>query len=298
MTKASVWGANGYIGQHLLMVLMEKGWQITCYDIHSKLEGGFKLPYRQIDIIDPASFEDIQISNEECVFFFIGLTGTLASIENYKSFIQVNELGLLNFLNRMKALKTKAKIVFPSTRLVYRGKQNIALNEDDEKEFKTIYASSKYNGELYLKMFSELYDIKYTVFRICVPYGNLLLENYSYGTIGFFLSQAEKGQNITLYGDGSLKRTFTHVEDICLQIEDICKHESSVNECFNTCGETYSLKDVALLIAKKYNVECDYVSWTKNALLLESGDTIFNSSKIEALLQTKPKHSLEEWIFS
>ena len=39
--------------------------------------------------------------------------------------------------------------------------------------------------------------------------------NYSYGTIGFFLSKAMKKENINMYGDGELKRTFTHVYDIC-----------------------------------------------------------------------------------
>ena len=44
----------------------------------------------------------------------------------------------------------------------------------------------------------------FTIFRICVPYGNLIDELYSYGTIGFFINRAMKGQNITIYGDGSL----------------------------------------------------------------------------------------------
>ena len=110
---------------------------------------------------------------------------------------------------------------------MYKGVEDTPLHEESEKEFKTIYASSKYNGELYLKMHRLYYDIDFSVFRICVPYGNLFDANFSYGTLGFFISQASKGQPIQLYGDGSLKRTFTYVEDICNQIVRASNHPGS-----------------------------------------------------------------------
>ena len=68
-------------------------------------------------------------------------------------------IGLLNLLDHLKTLEHKPKIIFPSTRLVYKGKIGIDLTESSEKEFKTIYASSKYNGELYLNMYHNLYNI-------------------------------------------------------------------------------------------------------------------------------------------
>jgi len=296
MTKASIWGANGYIAQHLIRILIAKDWDLICYDKQDHLKGNFELPYKQIDISNNNDLDTIESYNEDYIFYFIGLTGTLGSIHNYNAFIKVNEIGILNLLNRIKDLPTKPHFVFPSSRLVYKGQKDQPLKESDEKEFKTVYASSKYNGELYLNMYQKIYSVNHTIFRIGVPYGNLMNESYSYGTIGFFLSQAMKGLNINLYGDGSLKRTFTHVEDTCSQIVEAVLNKDARNECFNILGETFSLKEIAQLIALKHNVSCEYKDWPKEALILESGDTIFNSNKIKKIIPNKLKHSFVDWI--
>src|SRR5690606_18112144 len=97
------------------------------------------------------------------------------------SFVNVNEIGLLHLLNHLSRFARMPKIVFPSTRLVYKGVKGTPLAEEAEKEFKTVYASSKYNGEQYLRMHSNLFGLDYTVFRVCVPYANLTARALSYG---------------------------------------------------------------------------------------------------------------------
>ena len=172
---------------------------------------------------------------------------------------------------------------------------NVPLHEDSEKEFKTIYALNKYHNECILKMFKAHYNIPYTIFRIGVPYGNLLSENYSYGTIGFFLKNAKHKRNITLYGDGTLKRTFTFIGDICKQILEVFEVEESNAQIYNIGGETYSLKEVATMIASKYNVDVEHVEWPAKARTIESGDTVFDSNKIEKICGNK-YFSLPNWI--
>jgi UDP-glucose 4-epimerase len=294
--KANIWGANGYIGRHLAFFLHSKGWDLTCFDIQEELAIAIDVPYHQINITDKNQIKDI---NHSCdyLFYFVGLTGTTQSFSSYEDFVKVNEIGLLNVLDSIKDMETKPRVIFPSTRLVYKGQENVPLKEDSEKEFKTIYASSKYNGELYLKMYNRLFDIDYSIFRICVPYGNIFDDNYSYGTIGFFIKRSLQDLPIPLYGDGQLKRTFTHVQDICSQIIEVISYDKSSNTCFNIKGETFSLFEVAELIAAKNNVEVTFTSWPDEALKLESGDTIFDSSKIEKFLEGKSlQYSIHEWL--
>jgi len=54
-------------------------------------------------------------------------------------------------------------------------------------------------------------------------------------------------------------------------------------EIYNLGGETYSLLEVAELVAKKYGSTVAFAEWPAQAALIESGDTIFDSTKIEAL---------------
>jgi len=189
------------------------------------------------------------------------------------------------------------RIIYPSTRLVYKGIKNTPLKEGFEKESKTIYAKNKINCERILNDYQLQHKIDYTIFRICVPYGNLLGENYSYGTIGFFINKAIKGENITIYGDGSLKRTFTHVSDISEAIIKGIEHEQTKNKIYNIgSNDSLSLLEVANLVAKKYKVGVVFVDWPEEALKIESGDTIFNDEKLQKDINYKYKYSIKDWI--
>ena len=267
---------------------------VNGYDVHENTKHHQLHNYQRIDVSNKLDIERIDF-NVDFVYYFSGLTGTDVSIGNYDKFIDVNEKGLLNVLTTIKNKEFSPKIIFPSTRLVYKGLKNKPLVENDPKEFKTIYALNKFHNENVLKMFKTYFNIPYTVFRICVPYGNLLSKDYSYGTIGFFLKKAQINQPITLYGDGDLKRTFSFVGDICDQIIQVSETTNSNGEVYNIGGETYSLLEVATIVANKFNVDVEHIDWPPMALAQESGDTIFNSNKIEKICN-QSYNSLTSWI--
>lgn len=297
MKKIAVIGANGYLGKHLIHFLRtQNDDEITGFDLSAQpyFSGS---SYHSLDIAQPDAFENVKL-DFDTIYFFSGLTGTVNSLDAYESFIDVNEKGLLNLLTAMRTQNSRAKIIFPSTRLVYKGIKNTPLGEDSEKEFKTIYASSKYNGELYLAMYRNYFGLDYSVFRICVPYGNLFDSSFSYGTTGFFITQASQGKDISLYGDGQLKRTFSYVEDICRQIVRTGEHPASSGQTYNVGGETLSLTEVAETIAARYGVGVRYVDWPELALKSESGDTIFDSTKIEQVLGVNSVATLSQWFKS
>ncbi len=219
--------------------------------------------------------------------------------DQYQGFILANEIGLLNILNHHKNCKSKARIVFPSTRLVYKGQKNVFLSEDAEKEALTIYAQTKLACESYLKMYQHNFGIEYTIFRICVPYGNLIDASYSYGTLGFFLNNAREKKNITLYGDGVQKRTFTHIEDIIACITQPIELEATKNKVINIgSNDNLSLLEVANLVAEKYGVGVDFVPFPEEALKIESGDTIFDDMLQKKLINYNYKNTLSDWILN
>lgn len=295
MKKVIFFGSEGYLGSHLIEHLNSKNYSILGFDIQDTTKSNFLKNYKKIDISNLNEIESINFK-VDYIYYFSGLTGTNISLDNYNRFIDVNEKGLLNVLTVLKNKKLFPKIIFPSTRLVYKGLKDKVLREDSEKEFKTIYALNKFHNENSLKMFKEYYNIPYTIFRICVPYGNTISDDYSYGTIGFFLTQAKNNNPITLYGDGNLKRTFSFINDICHQIISVSENVRSNGEVYNLGGETYSLLEVANMVAKKYNVDVKHVDWPPLVLATESGDTIFDSKKIEEIIGKQYKGSLTNWI--
>jgi len=294
--KCCVLGANGYLGRHMVYLLNKKGFEVLAYSFNNvrNINIPKEIPYIKVDITNQNDIKKIDF-DVDYIFLFAGLTGTLDGFNNYKNYLNVNEMGLLNILNLLKSLNKKPHCIFPSSRLVYKGSK-FPLKENDEKEAKTIYAASKISGEYYLSVYSNMYKIPYTVFRICVPYGNLFDDCFSFGTIGNFISRAKNKQNIILYGDGELRRTITHVESVCSQIIDSLGNSKIINEIFNISGEVYSLNDIAQLIAHKFGVAVEYIEWPKDSELIESGDTVFDSSKLMSIIKQDNTYTLKKFV--
>jgi UDP-glucose 4-epimerase len=280
MEKRSILiGCNGYLGRHMSFFLKSLKIYNLNLDIHNDALSGIS-NYTKFDITQKAEFEKLD-PKIDFIFLFAGLTGTERGFSDYEDFIKVNELGLLNLVTWMHMNDCKARIIYPSTRLVYKGTNKKRLAENDEKEAKTIYALNKLAAENILLLYNNLYGINYTIFRICVPYGNLFDQKRSYGTLGLFINMAIDKKEIVIYGDGKLGRTFTHVEDICKLILQSIDREDTNNEIFNIGGEELNLLEVATIVADKYNVKVKFNSWPEMSLKLETGDTIFDDSKLK-----------------
>ena len=212
--RITIVGANSYLARNLIYIMKHKKeeYELFLYDCQCQQIDGAE-NYKQVNV---CRMEEIQELNYavDSIFVFTGKTGTFEGFEKYEDFIDINEKSLLNILTGYRMYGSQAIVVFPSTRLVYKGKKE-ALREEAENEYRTVYALSKYSCEQYLKMYHQVYGIDYSIFRISIPYGSLVSNVSSYGTVQFMLDNAREGSNITLFRDGNLRRTVTYIEDLC-----------------------------------------------------------------------------------
>lgn len=289
MKKCAIIGSKGYIGSHLNWFLQQHGIIPMCYDVIECNE----FYYKQVDLTNTKDINKIDL-DVDLIFYFVGLTGTYAGFDHYEKYISINEIALLNFLTAIKNSQHRPKIIFPSTRLIYKGRDK-PLKENDTKETKTIYAVNKLACEGLLQAYKASFDIPYTIFRICIPYGNLLSKDYSFGTVGFFINKASAGLPISLYGGGNTKRTFTHMKDLCHQITTVSFMDESNGEIYNVGGETLLLKDAAAIIADKYKTTVVSTPWPERDLRIESGDTYFDDSKIVSLIGSVEYKKLKDF---
>lgn len=282
--KCAVIGANGYIGKHLAFYLEKNGAEVFRYDI-------FGENCVHCNLADRGDIEKIDL-NVDYVYMFAGKTGTYNGFEDYNTYLASNDVALLNLLDSIRKSEYRPKVIFPSSRLVYKGVER-ALKEDDEKESKTIYAVNKIACEGYLAAYANSFNIPYTIFRICVPFGNMFSTDYSFGTVGFMIKQAKVGE-ITLYGDGTMRRTLTSMEDLCFQIYEAAKRPESNNQIYNIGGNTYMLKEVAEIVAAEYGASIKYIPYPERDLKIESGSTFFDYDKISKLTGYQSKSNVKE----
>lgn len=291
--KAVIIGANSYIARNLIKVNQSKQYAnislCDCQPEHlDKIEG-----YQQIDFDDQQALEQA-IGNSDLIYFFTGKTGTMNGFYMPETFADVNERCLFSLLRAYRNVNCHAKIVFPSTRLVYKG-SDFPIPEDGAKEFRTPYAIQKYACEQYLAMYSRMFGMKYCVLRICVPYGTLVTPVSSYGTLDAFLHQAQEQGVVSVYGEGKQRRTFTYIGDLCETLWLAGLDESCVNDVFNVGGENCSIAQIAGIVAQETLSKVVQKTWDKDALKLESGSTVFDSSKLDALIGMQNTMTVQRW---
>lgn len=294
MKKVAIIGANSYIARNMICFLSNnEDIELYLYGKEEQQTDG-KTPYVQVCLSDLESVKMIDF-NVNLIYMFVGKTGSSAGFDDPDEFIDVNEKFLLHVLNEYHRQKSNAKLIFPSTRLVYQAKDG-KQREDSVKCFKTIYSINKFACEKYLEMYNNVFGLKYCILRICVPYGSIIENAYSYGTVDFMLRKSKKGENINLYGNGTQRRTLTYIEDLCKILMMVGYSECCINDVYNVGGEDYSLKEIAEEIAACYGVKVEYIPWPDVEKKIESGNTVFDSKKLDNLINWSSYQSFKEWI--
>ena len=279
--KIAIFGANGYIGRHLSRHLLGLGMSVDAFDVQpdSRIES---VRYVQCDICDMDFWSRFQPEGYSVIFFLAGLSGVERSFREAETFLKVNIGGFANLLRRLEGLGESApRLIFPSSRLVYDG--GCAVDESSLRRSRSVYAASKVACEELLSAYHDRFGVPYVVLRICVPFGDVSDSGYSYGTIGFFMSNVRERKPITVYGDGSCRKTYTSIDDVC-EIAVRCMDQSVPSGVYNVGGHEYTLREVAEMICARTGATWVSVPFPESARRVEMGNIAMDSSKLDAVI--------------
>jgi len=299
--SALVTGANGYIGKNLCFWLLQKGFKVFAVGRANSFAGSnsvdcANLTYIRADFLDQNEVNALPLSEVEMIFLMNGTTGTSRGFTEPIHYLLGNDGALLNLISAYSKQGAKGRLIFPSTRLVYEGIENTFLVEDSAKAPKTVYGINKLACEQYLRAWGNAFGIPFSIFRICVPYGQLFSEDYSYGTTGMMIEQARTKGVISLYGDGSIKRTFTHIADVCKIMVEVSQMKEAENLTINIGGpDNMPLLGLAKLVAKKFDAQVEHVEWPSMDLTIETGDTLFSDNLLKSLYKVEYENNLRDY---
>jgi UDP-glucose 4-epimerase len=150
--------------------------------------------------------------------------------------------GFRNVLTLSKATQVK-RVFYSSSSEVYGEPVEFPQREDTTPlNSRLPYAVVKNLGEIYVRTYQREYDLPFTIFRFFNTYGPLQSQDF---VISKFVSQALRGDEITVYGDGSQTRTFCYVDDsIDFQVQCL-ERDLFVNETVNV-GSDLEIKVIEL----------------------------------------------------
>jgi len=222
--KALVTGAAGFIGSHLCERLLAQGWavlgvdnfddfydqQIKRRNISACLKNkNFQLI--EADIRDSATMDKTVGSDVEIIVHLAARAGVRPSIEQPVLYADVNVNGTTVLLEAAKKHNV-IKFIFGSSSSVYGNNEKVPFSEGDSVDFPiSPYAATKKAGELICYTYHHLYGIHITCLRFFTVYGPRQRPDLA---IHKFAKLIEQGKSIPVYGDGTMMRDFTYIDDI------------------------------------------------------------------------------------
>ncbi len=238
---AVVTGGAGFIGSHMVDLLLADGFQVHVVDNfagghRSNLNHHADNPDLKIVEADIRNIESIKTAFDGArfVYHFAGIGDVVPSIERPIDYMATNVQGTVHVLECARAAKVE-KFVYAASSSCY-GLADTPTTESHTAQPEYPYALSKYQGEQAVMHWHQVYGLPANSVRIFNAYGTRVRTTGAYGAVfGVFLRQKLAGKPFTVVGDGTQQRDFIYASDLARAFHAAALTEAS-GEIYNAGG--------------------------------------------------------------
>jgi len=253
--KTIVTGGAGFIGSHLVELLLEKGHSVLVLDNFitgrpenlAHLKNNQNLKLIQLDV---SEFDKIKgyFKNIDWVFHLAALADIVPSVEEPLKYLKNNINSTVSVLEASRQAGIK-KFIYAASSTCYGIAKTFPTPETAPLKPEYPYAFTKYLGEQIALHWNQVYKLPVVSLRSFNVYGPRSRTSGTYGAVfGVFLAQKLAGKPFTVVGDGSQTRDFTFVKDVVRAFLAAAESEIS-GEIFNVgSGSTYSVNRIVELL--------------------------------------------------
>ncbi len=301
--RVLVIGGLGFIGVNLTERLVTEGRTVTVVTPsrarHADRAAAFEA--RGVRIVDGDLRDAVAmtkaVAGQAIVFNLAGESGAVRSMEDPWTDLDVNCRGNLVLLEALRAGNRDAKLVFVGSRLEY-GRQTIQpVDEEQAPDPLCLHAIHKLTVEKYLRLYGSLFGLRYTIARVTNPYGpGQPPGRTAYGVVNRLIHLALAGDALPIYGDGTQRRDYIHVDDLVPALVALAESSLSDGRVFNVgSGEGTRMIDMARAIIDMAGAgHVEHVGWPALAEQIETGDFVADISRIRADLGWTPGIALRD----
>ena len=307
--RALITGGAGFIGSHLAEALLARGDNVFVLDnlstgsmeniVHLKGRAGFEY---FIDSVENEGLLAELVDRSEVIFHFAAAVGVKLIVEQPVRTIETNVHGTEIVLKH--ANKKKKLVVIASTSEVYGKSNDVPFREDSDlvmgptPKHRWAYACSKAIDEFLALAYWKERQLPVIVVRFFNTVGPRQTGQYGM-VIPNFVRQALAGEPITVFGDGTQSRSFTHVADVVQALLKLVKEPKAV-------GQVINIGNTGEISISKLAERVRELSGSKSSIKLVPYDEAYESgfedmprrvpdlSKISGLIGYKPRFSLDD----
>src|SRR5262245_54290923 len=230
--RVVVTGGSGFIGSHVVDVLVEAGHEVTIVD-HRVPPHRADVGFEDVDLLDLSSV--VAVTHGVDHVFHLGAVANVNYAHKYPVYsTALNVMGTVNVLEAAR-INGVGRVHLASSVWVYNGAPD-GVTADESVPFYLngaghLYTSTKIAAEMLCHNYHSLYGVPFTVLRYGIPYGPRMREEL---LIPLFIKKALAGERLTVTGEGSQYRRFVYVRDPALA------HVLAMNE--RAARQTYNLE--------------------------------------------------------
>ena len=290
-------GGAGFVCSHLADTLFEKQHDLILLDnllTGNKNNVEHLLDHKNVKFIEHDVQDHIDIPEEiDFIFHFASAASPIAYQENPVNTLKAGSIGTINTLGLAKV--KNADYLLASTSEIYGDPEVSPQSEDywgnvNPNGERSMYDEAKRFAEAATATYSRTYNLKTKVVRIFNTYGPRMQLNDG-RVVTNFIVQALKGENITVYGDGSQTRSFSYVQDTVNGIVSLM--ESNHNDVFNIGNPNeITINELALKIIEITNSNSKLIN--KDLPQDDPKQRKPDITKAKSMLNWEPKVRLED----
>ena len=233
--KALVTGGSGFIGSHLVDALIGEGHDVVAVDdLSSGSEADLNAQARlyRVNITDFQALDHVfHVEKPAIVFHLAAQTSVRHSMADPSHDARVNIIGSINTL-RSSVTHGSLRMLFSSTCAVYSEPEYVPMDESHPIRPQSAYGMAKHTVENYIRLYSDIYGLKYKVFRYGNVYGPRQSPEGEAGVIAIFTGQMLSGARPTIFGNGTKTRDYVFVKDV-VAANIAAMNENGDDEIFN-----------------------------------------------------------------
>jgi NAD dependent epimerase/dehydratase len=298
---ALVTGADGFIGSHLVELLLAQGYKVKALVQYNsfnhwgwleEVENSSQLEVICGDVRDPHFCRTIT-ENIDVVFHLAALIAIPYSYVAPDSYVSTNVNGTLNICQACLD-NNVSRVIHTSTSEVYGTAQYVPIDEKHPLQAQSPYSASKIGADAMAMSYFNAFDLPLTIARPFNTYGP---RQSARAVIPTIITQIANGEKQIKLGDVTPTRDFNYVEDTCRGFLALVNSEQTIGEVVNI-GSNFeiSVGDTLTLIKKIMQSDVEFII-DDQRLRPEKSEVNrlwCDNSKINNLTQFLPEHTIEQ----